>query len=97
MMAQNRRNDLEAHTIMTEEEMDENLTSRLTIQLEGAQGQYDLQKLREAFQSRDKNKTGKLKRVDVSRRVGDGRTEGRTDERTEGRTEGRTDGRKDNR
>ena len=68
VMAQNTKNDVENQRVMSHEEKDADLVRRLEKVLTKAGGKrnkYDLAPIRNAFQSRDKNKAGLLKKSEV--------------------------------
>ena len=67
-MAQNTRNDVDNQRVMSHEEKDADLVRRLEKVLTKAGGKknkYDLAPMRNAFQARDKNKAGLLKKSEV--------------------------------
>lgn len=67
-MAQNTRNDGENQRVMSHEERDADLVRRLEKVLvkPGSKKKYDINPMRNALQARDKNKSGLLKRAEVS-------------------------------
>ena len=67
-MAQHTKNDVENQRVMSHEEKDADLVRRLEKVLTKAGGKknkYDLAPMRNAFQTRDKNKAGLLKKSEV--------------------------------
>ncbi|KAK3096016.1 hypothetical protein FSP39_021958 [Pinctada imbricata] len=72
VLAMQKRNDLEAKPDISQEERDADLLRRLEELLINDQSYFDLPALREAFQSKDKDKAGKLDRnemVDICSRL----------------------------
>ena len=68
VMAQHTKNDVENQRVMSHEEKDADLVRRLEKVLTKAGGKknkYDLAPMRNAFQARDKNKAGLLKKSEV--------------------------------
>ena len=68
VMAQHTKNDVENQRVMSHEEKDADLVRRLEKVLTKAGGKknkYDLTPMRNAFQARDKNKAGLLKKSEV--------------------------------
>ena len=66
VVAQHRPPDLQVENrLMNREELDRDLERRLNMQFTLEKKPYDLNKLKTAFQAKDKSKTGHLKRVEV--------------------------------
>ena len=66
VVAQHRPPDLQVENrLMNREELDRDLERRLNMQFTLEKKPYDLNKLKAAFQAKDKSKTGHLKRVEV--------------------------------
>ena len=69
-MAQNKKNEFESSKhIFSPEKRDADIMKRLKEHFEKVKGKYKLADLKAAFQLKDRNKTGKLKKTEVSKQV----------------------------
>ena len=67
VMAQNKKNELDSsRVILSPEQRDADFFRRLNEQFSRGKGKYKLSDLKAEFQKVDRNKSGKLKKTDVS-------------------------------